>query len=235
MENNVIYLSDASYDEATCEAGIAVKNLTTKQTSAQSIHARSAYEAEEFALIEAINHAIEHHHRNCVFVYDNINIDTKRLGEFFESMFDKVQFLWMKRDYLNEVDKLACNVRLKRSKKNSLTKQIINHATRISDEALVNALMPLTRGEIYGYLCAISGTAPMMREYPNTIKSVNQKIIALLHCAGSITLKEQLNERFGTITYFKHKLYDLLLQQSGFTMSWFGEAEQLASKQPIAA
>lgn len=83
MENNVIYLSDASFDPHTNEAGIGVKNLYTNQCHTLCVQARSVLEAEEFALIEAINHAIEHDHRNCVFVYDNMGIDTKGIGAFF--------------------------------------------------------------------------------------------------------------------------------------------------------
>ncbi len=235
MENNVIYLSDASYDHLTKEVGIGVKNLYTNQSHCVFVHAMNVHEAEEFALIEAITHAIEHHHRNCVFVYDNIGIDTKSIGEFFSKMFDQIQFLWMKRDYLSQVDRLACNVRLKHSKNANWTKQILSYASQINDEALVSALMPLTRGETYGCLCAISGTAPMMKPYPNNIKEVNEKIIALLLFAGSQNLHRLLSERFRHIQCYKQKLYDELLRGSGFDMSWFEEAEKNTSKEPIAA
>lgn len=94
MENNVIYLSDASYDPLTKEVGIGVKNLTTNQSRSLYLHAMNVLEAEEFALIEAIEHAIGHHHRNCVFVYDNMGIDTKSIETFFSRMFDRIQFLW---------------------------------------------------------------------------------------------------------------------------------------------
>lgn len=235
MENNVIYLSDASYDHLTKEAGIGVKNLSSNQNHSVFLHAMNVLEAEEFALIEAIEHAIAHHHRNCVFVYDNIGIDTKSIGAFFSQMFDRIQFLWMKRDYLKQVDKLACNVRLKHAKNANWTKQILIHASQISDEALVSALMPLTRGETYGYLCAISGTAPMMKPYPKNIKEVNEKIVALLLFVGSQNLHRLLSERFRHIQCYKQKLYDELLRGSGFDMSWFEEAEKNNSKEPIAA
>lgn len=224
MEANVIYLSDASYDPLTKEAGIGVTNLTTNQSRSLYLHATSVHEAEEFALIEAIEHAIEHHHRNCVFVYDNMGIDTKNIGAFFSRMFDRIQFLWMKRDYLKQVDKLACNVRRKHSKTGSWTRQILYHASRISDEELVTALMPLTHGATYGELCAISGTAPMMKPCPNTIKEANAKITALLHTAGSQSLRHRLGERFGHIRCYKYKLYDELLKSANFDMNWFEDA-----------
>ncbi len=235
MENNVIYLSDASYDHLTKEAGIGVKNLYTNQSHSVFVHAMNVHEAEEFALIEEITHAIEHHHRNCVFVYDNIGIDTKSIGDFFSKMFDQIQFLWMKRDYLKQVDKLACNVRLKHAKNANWTKQILSYASQISDEALVSALIPLTRGETYGYLCAISGTAPMMKPYPNNIKEVNEKIIALLLFAGSQNLHRLLSERFRHIQCYKQNLYDELLKAAEFDMSWFDEAGRNTLKGPMAA
>lgn len=235
MENNVIYLSDASFDPHTKEAGIGVKNLYTNQSHALLIQARSVLEAEEFALIEAISHAIEHDHRNCVFVYDNLGIDTQTIGAFFGSLFDQIQFLWMKRDYLKQVDRLACNIRRKKSKHGSWTKQILEHASKISDEVLVNALMPLTRGDTYGYLCAISGRAPMYKTIPQGIKEVNAKIIGLLFNTGSKALKERLVERYQHIRSYKHKVYDELLQASGFAMSWFEETAQNTLQGPIAA
>ncbi|MCL4431872.1 MAG: hypothetical protein M1300_06090 [Epsilonproteobacteria bacterium] len=224
MDNNVIYLSDASYDHATHEAGIGIKNLYTGLSVSIFTHARDIVEAEEFALLEAISHAVAHQHRNCVFVYDNINIDTKSIGEFYSKMFEKLQFMWFKRDYLHEVDRLASNVRLKHSKSAHWTKQILSYASAISDEELVTALMPLTRGETYGFLCAISSTAPMMKTFPNNIKEVNEKIIALLMYAGSQTLYVKLSERFGKIPCYKQKYYDDLLKGAEFDMSWFEDA-----------
>ncbi len=224
MDNNVIYLSDASYDHSTKEAGIGVKNLSTGLCLSIFMHAHSVHEAEEFALLEAINHALTHNHRNCVFVYDDINIDTQALGMFYKPMFEKIQFLWMKRDYLHEVDRLACGARLSKSSNANWTKLILTHASQISDEELVSALMPLTRGQTYGYLCAISGTAPMSKPYPNNIKEVNEKIIALLMYAGSQSLHKKLSEHFSNIQCYKQKYYDELLKGSNFDMSWFEDS-----------
>jgi hypothetical protein len=195
----------------------------------------SVHEAEEFALIEAITHAIENNHRNCVFVYDNMGIDTKSIGAFFSKMFDRIQFLWMKRAYLSQVDALAFNVRLKHAKNANWTKQILSRASIISDEELVSALMPLARGETYGYLCAISGSAPMMKPYPNNIKEVNEKIIALLFFTGSKGLHRLLSERFRHIQCYKQKFYDELLKAAEFDMSWFDEVTQYGCSHIVAA
>lgn len=224
METNVIYLSDASYDASTREAGLAIKNLYTGMSFCISVKAHSIREAEEFALLEAINHALTHEHRNCVFVYDHLGIDVKRLESFYGEMFDQIQFLWMKRDYLSQVDVLAFNVRCKASPHPSLCKEIITYASTLRDEELVCTFMGLTRGETYGYLCAISGTAPSMREYPSTYKCVNEKVISLLMHAGSRTLRQKLQERFGTTRQYKYAQLDEMLCNSGFTMDWFTEA-----------
>lgn len=234
MDTNVIYLSDASFDHTTKEVGIGIKNLYTGLSLSIFTHAQSIVETEEFALLEAINHAITHNHRNCVFVYDCIAIDTKSIGEFYSKMFEKLQFMWFKRDYLHEVDRLASNVRLQHSKNVTWAKLIRSHASTISDEELVTALMPLTRGETYGFLCAISGTAPMMKKFPNNLKEVNEKIIALLMYAGSQDLYAKLSLRFSKIPCYKQKNYDELLKGADFDMSWFSDAARECQTQTAA-
>lgn len=224
MENNVIYLSDASFDPHTKEAGIGIKNLYTGHTDAIITKAVSVLEAEEFALLEAINHALRHGHKNCVFIFDNININTKSIAEFFAPLFEKIQFLWMKREYLHEVDALAYNVRAK-SKASSLMHTIQQTAKEISDEELIATFMPLTNGESYGYLCAISGSAPMPKSIPSNLKGVNEKIISLLMHVGSKILIQQLSERFKGIQTCKYKSYETLLDACGFSMQWFEEAK----------
>lgn len=224
MENNVIYLCDASFDPHTKEAGIGIKNLFTGHTDAIAMTAVSVLEAEEFALIEAISHALRHNHKNCVFIFDNININTKNIGEFFSPMFEKIQFLWMKREYLHEVDALAYNVRAK-DKPNSLMHTIQQTAKGISDEELIATFMPLTRDETYGYLCAISSAAPMPKTLPSNLKGVNEKIIGLLLHVGSKSLIQQLSQRFKGIQTYKYKSYEALLDLCGFNMEWFEEAK----------
>lgn len=234
MQNNVIYLSDASYDPYTKEAGLGIKNLSTGHTYAMVTRAASVLEAEEYALFEAINHALRHGHKNCVFIFDNININTKSIGEFFSPMFEKIQFLWMKREFLHDVDTLAHNVRAK-DKPSSLMHTIIQKASALSDEELIAAFMPLTNGEYYGYLCAICGAAPMPKALPKNLKGVNEKIVGLLMHVGSKTLLKQLKERFkGTQTY-KYKSYEALLDACGFSMKWFEEAKHECRMNALAA
>jgi hypothetical protein len=63
----------------------------------------------------------------------------------------------------------------------------------------------------------------MMKPYPSGMKEVNEKVIALLMYAGSKKLRTQLHERFRHRSY-KEKVYEELLEQSGFSMEWFNEA-----------
>lgn len=94
MENNVFYLSDASYDHAKKTAVYAIKNIASGYTETGMIkNVCSILEAEEFAILYAIEHAIRSRHYNCVFVYDAINIDTARIAKFYDSFFEKIQFL----------------------------------------------------------------------------------------------------------------------------------------------
>jgi hypothetical protein len=234
MDNNVIYLSDASYDPRTNEVGIGIKNLYTGLSHAVFTHASSALEAEEFALLEAIEHALHNNHRNCVFVYDNINIDTRSIGQFYSKMFEKIQFMWFKRDYLHVVDRLASNIRLKHTISPHWSKVILSYASQISDEELICVLMPLTRGETYGYLCALSGIAPMMKPFPNHLKEVNEKVIALLLYVGSQSLYVKLSERFKKVKCYKQKFYDELLRGADFDMSWFSDAAKECSQRGAA-
>lgn len=225
MERNVIYCSDASFNPRTKEAGLGIKNLTTGESHSVAVYADSIHEAEEFALLEAINHAIINRHHNCIFVYDNLGIDTKSIGVFYAKAFEMIQFLWCKREYLIEVDRLASHARTSSSNVMTLSKKIRAIANQISDAELVCALMPLTRGETYGYLCAISGMAPMMKPYGSAIEYANTKIIALLIDTGSKQLRIQLIERFGAIANFKEKVYEELLKSADFSMEWFEEAK----------
>lgn len=233
MENNVIYLSDASFNSVTKEAGLGIKNLYTGDTYALLTKAISVFEAEEFALLEAINHAQQHRHKNCVFIFDNININTKSIGEFFSPMFEKIQFLWMKREYLHEVDALAHNVRSK-CKPNSLVHTIQQTAKEISDEELIATFMPLTNSDTYGYLCAISGAAPMPKSIPSNLKGVNAMIIGLLMHVGSKPLIKRLRERFKGIQISKYKSYESLLDTCGFNMQWFQDAKHECRHSAVA-
>ncbi|MDD2839169.1 MAG: hypothetical protein PHX59_09465 [Sulfuricurvum sp.] len=203
MQPNVIYLSDASFDSATCSAGIGVKNLFSGESMSLGIQAEGINEAEEIALLCAIEHAYTHGHRNCVFVYDNLNIDTKILKGFYGAMFEKIQFMWFKREYLGEVDRLAAMVRSKTVKMPHLD-LLKRHIPGLNDQILVTMFMPMVRGDTYGFLCTISQTAPLYKELPKRMSNANKTVLALLCQMGSSTLRTILFERFGVHKALKH-------------------------------
>lgn len=223
MQPNVIYLSDASFDSDTGHAGIGIKNLSSGQTHSLSLCATGVNEAEEMALICAIEHALLNNHRNSVFVYDNINIDTEALKGFYAPMFEKIQFMWFKREYLKEVDRLASMARPKKNKHPRLT-LLKEQIGELAEEVLISMFMGLTRGETYGFLCTLSQSAPMYRPLPRGMNNADRMVIALLCQMGSASLREVLFERFGSRNALKHVALDNFLAQAGFDASWVDQA-----------
>lgn len=223
MQPNVIYLSDASYEHETGYAGLGIKNLSTGESLSMGIHAEGVGAAEEYALIFAIEHALTHNHRNCVFVYDNIGIDIHSLHAFYAGMFEKLQFMWFKREYLGEVDRLASQARSKKEKLSHLS-LLQKYIPALSEQMLVTMFMPLTRGETYGFLCAISQSAPIYRDLPKGMGSANKMVLALLCQLGEKPLRDRLYERFGSRNSLKHVALENFLAQVGFDESWIDDA-----------
>ncbi|TDA63247.1 hypothetical protein E0765_08570 [Sulfuricurvum sp. IAE1] len=223
MQPNVIYLSDASFDPETGCAGIGIKNLSSGQTHSLSLCAEGVNEAEEMALICAIEHALLHDHRNSVFVYDNINIDTEALKGFYAPMFEKLQFMWFKREYLGTVDRLASQARPKKEKLPHLA-LLETHLGSLSEPMLVTMFMPLTRGETYGFLCSISQAAPFYKELPKGMNNANKLVLSLLRQLGPKALREKLNERFRNANALKRVALENFLRQVLFDESWIEDA-----------
>lgn len=226
MQVNVIYLSDGSFDYETNMAGIGVKNLYTQESYSTCIAASGSQEAEEFALIEAINHAITHGYRNCVFVYDNIAINTDAYKTFFKKMFDSLQFIWFKREYLNEVDRLAAMVHPSKKGSHILLDQLIEMIPSLKKEELMAMFMPYTRGEVYGFLCSLSGAAPMYKNLPKGRHHFNTEVLSLLTQFGSKTLKEPLVERFGQQKIRKYIWLEEFLHAIGFNPAFKDDAKR---------
>lgn len=223
MQPNVIYLSDASYDPITGSTGIGVKNLSTSETLSLSLYADGVKSAEEYALICAIEHALIHGHRNCVFVYDNMGIDTRSLHAFYEGMFEKLQFMWFKRDYLEVVDRLASMARQKKEKHPRLG-LLLKHLPSLSESELIAMFMPLARGETYGFLSAISQTAPFYRDLPKGMGSANRMVISMLYHLGGKELRKRLGERFGERPQLKNAAMESFLAHVMFDLGWIHDA-----------
>lgn len=224
MQPNVIYLSDASFDPLTNVAGIGVKNLSSDQIHTESVYAGSVCEAEEFALIAAIDHASYHGYRNCVFVYDNLGIDTEALKRFYEPLFEKLQFMWFKREYLEEVDSLAKKARPKKTVFISRVERLRQLLLEASEAETIAMFLPYARGEVYGYLSALGGIAPMYKALPKHYSRANDMVIAILWQFGGKPLHSKLLERFGRRAFQKHKHFEAFLSAIGFDERFAEEA-----------
>lgn len=111
MEENKILYSDASYDCDTKTTSISVYDLE-KDSYDTKIYKNvpNSCVAEEMALKTSIMLAISRDYRNVVFVYDCLSIDVEKLRNEYKQFFDVVQFLWLKREFLNRVDSCARKV-----------------------------------------------------------------------------------------------------------------------------
>ena len=112
MENNIFLLSDASYSDENKIAGLGVIDTFTQKkykTTVKNIN--SPYEAEFHALALSIKIAVINNYSNVIFVYDCKELVLDDLKKYVINKFNTAQFLWLKRTYLGEADKLAKGAR----------------------------------------------------------------------------------------------------------------------------
>ncbi len=114
MQQNIFLLSDASYSKQSTITGIAVFDSFKKEKHTYTCtNINSANEAEYKALLYSIKIAIENKYDNVIFVYDCISLDLTKIKLFVKSKFKHSQFLWTKREYLENVDSFAKEIRIK--------------------------------------------------------------------------------------------------------------------------
>ncbi len=112
MQNNIFMISDASYSTKTKIAGLGVVDLSTKKKYQKPVqNMGSIDDAEFYALAYSVKIALENNYDNVVFVYDRMDMDITSLKEYVKLKFDSVQFLWLKREYVHQADKLANKAR----------------------------------------------------------------------------------------------------------------------------
>lgn len=111
MNNNIFFISDASYCSKTKIASIAsmcpTKNI--KKTKVLE-NITSINHAETSAVLFSIKLAIKYNFNNVVFIYDNNSVNKQLIEKLYKDKFDCIQLLWVKRDLITPVDKLARNV-----------------------------------------------------------------------------------------------------------------------------
>jgi len=105
-------ISDASYSSKTKCAGLGVIDLYTGRKYSHSVcNIKNSHAAEYRALLLSVRIAIKNGYDNVVFVYDNkgLNLDTLKL--WLVGKIHSYQFLWLKRSFVNDADKLARKAR----------------------------------------------------------------------------------------------------------------------------
>ena len=108
--DNIFLLSDASYNQSTKIVSIAVKDTYTGEIYTKILKdIKSSMQGEFLALCFAIKLAHKFKYKNPVFIYDCRTLDINSLEIYIKRHFNFniVQFLWLKRNYLKEPDRLA--------------------------------------------------------------------------------------------------------------------------------
>jgi len=111
LQENIFLISDASYCIKSKVAGVATFDTSTGRKFSNSIICGSIREAEFIALVFSIKIALQNQYNNVVFVYDDITLNIDRIDQYITGKIQHYQFLWLKRSYLFEVDKLAKKAR----------------------------------------------------------------------------------------------------------------------------
>jgi len=153
MTDNKFMISDASYSEVSRCAGLGVIDLHTNKKYSESVcNIDSTYTAEYRALLLSVQIAIKNKYDNVVFVYDNKALKLETLKLWLVDKIQSYQFLWLKRSYVREADKIAKKARLLHEKlmiKNSCS-------SRIDGNALITAFKSYSQHKIIRAFMAIS-------------------------------------------------------------------------------
>jgi len=108
MKEPVVFVSDASY-KLDSTAILAVQDEYTGRTYQKVISKKlkSSLEAEEQALIFAIDIAIIKDYPHVIFIYDCLALNTDILKKRYSRNFKSIQFLWLKRSFVSVVDRIT--------------------------------------------------------------------------------------------------------------------------------
>ena len=173
MDYNVFMVSDASYSATSQTAGLGVADLCSNQTHMKCLKdIKNTQEAELEALKYAISIALINEYKDVVFVYDNISLPVHELQSAIKNRFNSVQFLWLKRVYLQRADLLSKKARVlqeKFIKKSSSKVDIIDFGIKyeLSDIAIINNFKkePPLRVLKYAMLIASDTQKELLKEY----------------------------------------------------------------------
>ena len=108
MKENVFLASDASYKRDRT-AILAVKDMYTGKTRQKQVNIKiqNSLRAEELALRYAIDIAMVNGYKHVIFIYDCLAINTDKFKKRYEKYFETMQFLWLKRKHISDIDKVT--------------------------------------------------------------------------------------------------------------------------------
>ena len=146
MNGNVFMISDASYCSLTKIASLSVFCSHTGKTYNKILkNIQDSSFAETAALLFSIKMAIKLNYSNTVFIYDNITINVSLIKNMYSHKFQHIQFLWLKRDNLQEVDIIARkNLKLARDDYGT---ELLNNFIELSIESKIKAIMYSTKNQ----------------------------------------------------------------------------------------
>lgn len=146
MNGNVFMISDASYCTLTKIASLSVFcSHTGKNYNKILNNIQNCFFAETAALLFSIKIAIKLNYSNTVFIYDNITINVSLIKNMYSDKFQHMQFLWLKRDNLQEVDIVARkNLKLARDDYGT---ELLNNFIELSIESKIKAIMYSTKNQ----------------------------------------------------------------------------------------
>lgn len=133
-----IFITDASFNKKDKTALIGIKNITDKKTYQKSIIANNPKEAEKEGIYEVIKIASKEKVNNLIIFCDNKFAIQEVKKDFFSNEINKtkfwyIQFVWLKREYLEEADFLSKNINIELEKE---VKENKNRAIREKIEKL---------------------------------------------------------------------------------------------------
>lgn len=138
-------ISDASYCEISKKAGIGVVDAHSgEKYSTILLNVENSTVAEFVALVYSVKIALKNKYKNVVFVYDCMFLDIANLEKYIEGKFMYAQFLWLKRDFTSEADKLA-------RKALTLAKSLTSLNIKSSDQLKKERTLIIKRFSNYDY------------------------------------------------------------------------------------
>jgi len=179
MTDNIFIISDASYSFNSKCAGLGAIDLYANKKYSQALQEiENSYHAEYRALLLSVLIALKNNYDNVVFVYDNKNLNLESLKVWLRGKIDSFQFLWLKRSYVKDADKIARQARelqekfrIKRPKQVTSVKK--NKAT-LNDQQLIEAIRYYKPNKIATFCLTIASNEErkLVRNYFNKTKAI---------------------------------------------------------------